>query len=49
MNNSKVLLKNGNVIYEDGKLENNLNIYISNGKIEKISTDFDNQDYEVID
>ena len=49
MNNSKVLLKNGNVIYEDGRLENNLNIYISDGKIEKISADFDNQDYEVID
>ena len=49
MNKSKVLLKNGNIIYEDGRLENNLSIYISDGKIQKISTDFDNQDYEVID
>ena len=49
MNKSKVLLKNGNVIYEDGRLENNLSIYISDGKIQKISKDFDNQDYEVID
>ena len=49
MDKSKILLKNGNIIYEDGRLDKNLNIYINSGKIEKITADTDNQDYEVID
>ena len=49
MNKSKILLKNGNIIYEDGRLENNLNIYISDGKIEKISAEIDIKNYEVVD
>lgn len=49
MNYSKILLKNGNVIDENGKLEKNLNIYIHNGKIEEISTESAKEDYESID
>lgn len=37
---TKTLLKNGNIIYENGRLEKNLNIFISGGKIEKISNDW---------
>lgn len=49
MTNSKILLKNGNVIDECGNLKNNLNIYISDGKIEKISDESELEDYEIID
>ena len=49
MNYSKILLKNSNVIDENGKLEKNLNIYIHNGKIEEISTESVKEDYESID
>lgn len=31
-----MILKNGNIIYEDGRIEKRINIYIHNGKIEKI-------------
>lgn len=46
---SKILLKNGSIISENGNIENNLNIYINNGKIEKVSNDFVKGDYEIID
>lgn len=49
MDKSKVLLKNGNIIYEDGKVKKNLSIYIKGGKIEKISKDCCGQNYEIID
>lgn len=49
MNYSKILLKNSNVIDENGKFEKNLNIYIHNGKIEEISTESAKEDYESID
>lgn len=34
--NQAILLKSGNIIYEDGRIEKNKNILIKNGKIEKI-------------
>lgn len=49
MNNSKILLKNGNLIDENGRLKKNLNIYVSNGKIEKITDELQNAEYETID
>ncbi len=49
MINSKILLKNGNIIDEDGNLEKNLSIYIDNGKIAGISREEENEGYEVID
>lgn len=48
----KVLLKNSKVIDENGKLTENVNIYISNGKIEKISNAHENEEcvgYETVD
>lgn len=49
MSNSKILLKNGNVIDENGKLEKNLNIYVARGKIEKISKETEIGEYETVD
>lgn len=49
MNNSKILLKNGNIIDKNGKMEKNLNIYISYGQIEKITAETHKADYETID
>lgn len=49
MINSKILLKNGNIIDEDGNLEKNLSIYIDNGKITGISREEEHEGYEVID
>lgn len=49
MVNLKILLKNGNIIDENGNLKTNLNIYISDGKIEKISEELESADYEIID
>lgn len=49
MNNSKMLLKNCHIIDESGKLESNLNIFINNGKIEKISKEPADSDYEIFD
>ena len=46
---TKTLLKNGNIIYENGRLEKNLNIYISGGKIEKISNESNYEDYDIVD
>lgn len=48
----KVLLKNSKVIDENGKLTENINIYISNGKIDKISNANENEEcmgYETVD
>lgn len=49
MDNSKILLKNGNIIDENGKLVKNQNLYVVDGKIEKISTESESGDYETID
>lgn len=46
---TKTLLKNGNIIYENGRLEKNLNIFISGGKIEKISNESNYEDYDIVD
>ncbi len=52
---AKILLKNGNIIYEDGRLEKNKNMYIEGGLIKEISAyNQDSQDniggdYKVID
>ncbi|HHZ01642.1 MAG TPA: amidohydrolase [Tissierellia bacterium] len=45
----KILLKNGTIIYEDGSLGKNKNIYIEEGKIKKISGEVEEGDYQVID
>lgn len=50
----KVLLKNSKIIDENGKLSRNANIYVSSGKIEKISSieseDYkESEEYEIID
>lgn len=47
----KKILKNGTIIDENGNITQNTNVYISNGKIEKISTDYDQtiSGYEIID
>lgn len=45
----KILLKNGNIIYEDGRLDKNKNIYIEEGKIKRITADKEDGNYENID
>lgn len=47
----KKILKNGTIIDENGNITQNTNVYISNGKIEKLSTDYDQtiSGYEIID
>lgn len=49
MSNTKILLKSGKVIDENGNTDSPLNIYINNGKIEKISKEYEQGDYRVID
>ncbi len=49
MISSKILLKNANVIDNNGKLEKNLNIYVVNGKIEKITEGSEQADCETVD
>lgn len=49
MKTKKILLKNGNIIYENGKLERNQNIYINSGYIERISKEIAHDYYEIID
>jgi len=49
MINSKILLKNGNIIDENGNLEKNMSIYIDNSKIAGISREEGHEGYEVID
>ncbi len=49
MDKSKFLLKNGNIIDEEGFIKKNLNIFVADGKIEKISKDAENCDYNIID
>lgn len=49
MKSSIVLLKNGNVIHEDGKIEYNVDIYISEGKIKEVGKGIEPGAYEVID
>ncbi len=45
----RILLKNCKIIDENGKISGNTNIYISDGKIEKISNDVIQSGYEVTD
>ncbi|MDF2948337.1 MAG: hypothetical protein K0R07_350 [Sedimentibacter sp.] len=45
----KILLKNGNIIHEDGKLEKNQNIYIDGSKIKRISNEIESDYYETVD
>lgn len=45
----KTILKNGTIIDENGKLINSTDIYISNGKIEKLSKCDDTASYNIID
>ncbi|MDF2678475.1 MAG: hypothetical protein K0Q97_2827, partial [Bacillota bacterium] len=45
---SKILLKNGNIINENGEVIKNINIFISNGKIDKISNDEKSEGYEIL-
>ena len=42
----KILLKNGKIIDEEGIVHENSNIFISDGKIEKIEKSFKNTEYE---
>jgi 5-methylthioadenosine/S-adenosylhomocysteine deaminase len=51
MNSKKILLKNGKIIDENGKVHEESDILISNGKIEKISASIQNEyrDYEEVD
>lgn len=49
MDKSRILLKNSNIIYEDGRLERNKSIYISEGKIKEISAVTDYENCQVID
>lgn len=49
MINSKILLKNGNIIDDNGRLEKNMNIYVVNGKIEKITEESEQADCETVD
>jgi 5-methylthioadenosine/S-adenosylhomocysteine deaminase len=48
---NKTLLKNGTIIDENGNIIANMNIYISNGKIERLSKDdgLETIGYEIID
>lgn len=47
--NKKILLKNGNIIFEDGRIERNKNILIEEGKIKKIFEETQEGNYEIID
>ena len=47
--NTKYLLKNGNIIFEDGRIERKKNILIEGGKIKKISDEAEEGNYEIID
>jgi 5-methylthioadenosine/S-adenosylhomocysteine deaminase len=49
MDKSRILLKNGNIIAEEGKIKYNQNICVSDGKIEKIADEVQDGDYEEID
>ncbi len=46
---AKILLKNGNIIFEDGRFEKNKNILIDCGKIKKIADEIYEGNCETID
>jgi 5-methylthioadenosine/S-adenosylhomocysteine deaminase len=49
MKTKKILLKNGNIIHENGNLEKNVNIYVNGGKIERISKEMEHEFFETVD
>ncbi|WP_313344217.1 amidohydrolase family protein [Sedimentibacter sp.] len=46
--NEKIVLKNGNIIDENGKVTENINVYVSDGKIDKVTREITNG-YDEVD